>query len=321
MYYSVLHKTRFFYSEPISESFMEVYMHPRNDATQRCMTFGLTLQPKAAVFEYVDYHGNTVHHFDIPQFHNSLSITAESTVEITEAPPLPDNLPQESWAQLDADIDEGDFWEMLSQSRFTEPTPLLLQLAQDLNLTARRGDPLSLAREINTALYDTFAYAPNSTKVDSPIDDALQARQGVCQDFSHIMLALLRNIHMPARYVSGYIIPNEAYDDRSPEHASHAWVEVYLPGLDWVAFDPTNNLVGNSRHVCVACGRDYMDVSPTKGVFNGTAETELNVGVQVKLMDETPFDENLLPEVQWEEYNAAQHQQLQMQQQQQQQQQ
>lgn len=317
MYYSVLHKTRFFYSEPISESFMEVYMHPRNDSQQRCINFSLNLQPKASVFEYVDYHSNIVHNFDIPQFHNSLTISAESTVEVNDSKFIPDSLPESSWAQLDADISNGDFWEMLSQSRFTEPTPLLMQLAHDLNFTQRRGDPLSLMREMNTAIYEALDYAPNSTKVDSPIDDALQARQGVCQDFSHIMLAITRQLHIPARYVSGYIIPNEAYDDRSPEHASHAWVEVYLPELDWVAFDPTNNLVGNDRHISVAAGRDYVDVSPTKGVFKGTADTELNVGVQVKLMDELPFDENLLPEVEWQDYDPAQ-QQLQFQQQQQQ---
>jgi transglutaminase-like putative cysteine protease len=131
----------------------------------------------------------------------------------------------------------------------------------------------------------------NSTKVDSPIEDALRARQGVCQDFAHILITLVRRLAIPCRYVSGYMFhrdDTEAKNDRSLEGASHAWVEALVPGWGWVAFDPTNNLIGSDRHIRVAVGRDYADVPPTRGVYKGEAQSELSVAVTVSPADMTP---------------------------------
>src|SRR5438045_9102326 len=132
---------------------------------------------------------------------------------------------------------------------------------------------------------DKFEYATNSTKVDSPIDDALRARRGVCQDFAHIMIALVRQLKIPCRYVSGYLFHGDKAKDRSPAGATHAWVEAYLGETGWVAFDPTNNLLGGERHIHVAVGRDYADVPPTRGVYKGDAESELGVRVAVAPVD------------------------------------
>ncbi len=130
-------------------------------------------------------------------------------------------------------------------------------------------------------LHDNFSYDTKSTRVDSPIDDALASRSGVCQDFTHIMLALMRHVlKMPCRYVSGYLFTRE--DDRSDDDATHAWVEALLPDLGWVGFDPTNNLIAGERHIRVALGRDYDDVPPTLGIFRGASESELSVSVKVK---------------------------------------
>jgi transglutaminase-like putative cysteine protease len=118
--------------------------------------------------------------------------------------------------------------------------------------------------------------------VDSPIEEALRSRQGVCQDFAHIMIALVRHLQIPCRYVSGCMFHrDESEKDRSLEGASHAWVEALVPRLGWVAFDPTNNLVGADRHIRVAIGRDYADVPPTRGVYKGEAQSELSVSVTV----------------------------------------
>ncbi len=139
-----------------------------------------------------------------------------------------------------------------------------------------------LLTELNESIYNHFNYVPNSTKVDSPIEDALRSRQGVCQDFAHILIALLRPLKIPCRYVSGYMFhSDETVRDRSSEGASHAWVEALVPRLGWVDFDPTNNLVGGDRHIRVAIGRDYADVPPTRGVYKGDAESELSVAVTV----------------------------------------
>ena len=132
---------------------------------------------------------------------------------------------------------------------------------------------------------------PNSTKVDSPIEEALRTRQGVCQDFAHIMIALVRRQHIPCRYVSGYMFHrDEEEKDRSLEGASHAWVEALVAGLGWVAFDPTNNLVGGDRHIRVAIGRDYADVPPTRGVYKGEAQSDLSVVVIVSPANTVPLE-------------------------------
>ena len=151
--------------------------------------------------------------------------------------------------------------------------------------------PLELLTELNEGIYESFAYVPNSTKVDSPIEDALQTRQGVCQDFAHIMTALVRPLRIPCRYVSGYLFHRESEDgpkDRSLEGASHAWVEALVPRLGWTAFDPTNNLLTSERHIRTAIGRDYADVPPTRGVFKGQAHSELAVSVRVAPSDSMP---------------------------------
>lgn len=292
MYYTVRHITRFRYSEPITQSVMELRMEPRSEGIQRCLGFNLTLVPNAQAHIYRDYLGNVVHHFDIPAPHRTLMITSEAQVEMKDAPELPESLPPEAWDAIESDYD------MLAASLFTHPSPLLDDLALELGVQ-RRDDPLSLVRELNAAIYTKFEYGQDVTKVDSPIDDALKARKGVCQDFTHIMLALLRPLGIPCRYVSGYLYHGNTKSARSAEDASHAWLEVLLPDLGWVGFDPTNNLIAGSKHIRVAIGRDYADVPPTRGVFKGNANTELSVGVGVSLSDEPPPAQLLLTTGAW----------------------
>jgi transglutaminase-like putative cysteine protease len=136
--------------------------------------------------------------------------------------------------------------------------------------------------DLNEKLYKYFDYVPRSTKVDSPIDVALTSKKGVCQDFAHIMITLVRSrLKIPCRYVSGYLYHGRAETDRSAASATHAWIEVLLPHLGWVGFDPTNWLVAGDRHIRTAIGRDYADVPPTHGMFRGRAGSELTVAVRV----------------------------------------
>jgi transglutaminase-like putative cysteine protease len=135
---------------------------------------------------------------------------------------------------------------------------------------------------------------PQSTKVDSPIDDALRTRQGVCQDYAHIMIALVRDLGIPCRYVSGYVYQDSSDPNGERPVATHAWVEALLPGLGWIGFDPTNNSVVGDEHITVAIGRDYADVPPTRGVFKGHADTELGVAVHVARGESIPADDELL---------------------------
>jgi transglutaminase-like putative cysteine protease len=293
MNYSIRHTTRFEYSAPVYESFMEVRKCPRTEGSQRVQRFSLAVSPNAHVFHFLDYLGNVVNTFDIPRAHTRLNITAEAYVEVSPIAPLPVALDARTWALLDAEVQEGDFWDMLMPSQYIETTPSVIQLAEELD-ASRRDDPLTVLRELNHAIYETFDYMPNYTNVDSPIDEALISRKGVCQDFAHIMITLVRPLGIPCRYVSGYLYTGKENSDRSVQDATHAWVEAWLPGYGWVGFDPTNNLIVGDRHIRVAIGRDYADVPPTYGVFRGEVESKLSVGVQVKIADNVPFEDTIM---------------------------
>jgi len=279
MIYSVRHITTFLYEPAVRESVMELRLQPRSDARQRCLKLHLDVDPGANIMEYRDFMGNTVHHFDIAESHSQIKVTSQALVEVDLEPP-PTISADESWAELDRLVQTEDHWEMLLPSQFAQPSERLSALAQELNWI-RRDTPLDLLLELNQAIYQTFDYVPNSTKVDSLIDEALESRQGVCQDFAHIMITLARQLLIPCRYVSGYLYRGESATDRSLEGASHAWVEALVPGTGWVAFDPTNNCLGEGRHIKVALGRDYADVPPTRGVYKGGSHSELSVAVLV----------------------------------------
>ncbi len=280
MYYSIQHQTRFRYDSPVSESIMELRMQPRSEGRQRCLSYFVKVNPKARVLQYRDHLGNYVHHFSVAPKHTQLLITTEATVETFDPNQLPGFLPIHAWDELDRILQSEDYWEFLMPSDFTEPSELLHTLAQDLK-AYRREDPLTLLLELNQAIYNAFDYAPKHTQVNSPIDHALADRKGVCQDFAHIMIALLRGLRIPARYVSGYLFHIEKNQDRSVDGATHAWVEAMLPGLGWVGVDPTNNLLAGERHIRTALGRDYADVPPTRGTFRGDAQSDLDVLVRV----------------------------------------
>jgi transglutaminase-like putative cysteine protease len=282
MFYTIRHITRFTYETPISESVMEARMQPRSDGLQRCIRFGLTTAPTSRVRMYADHEGNVVHHFNIPGRHAKLMLSAEALVESAPSPDLPGTLGADAWTRLDALTASGEFWELLNPSPFARPTALLDELARELR--ADRGDdPLVTIRRLMEEMYARFEYSPRSTRVDSPIDEALAARRGVCQDFSHIMIAVVRQLGVPCRYVSGYLFQEHERDVRSSDGATHAWIEALLPDVGWVGFDPTNNLIAGSRHIRVAVGRDYTDVPPTRGVYKGitAVRSELAVAVAV----------------------------------------
>jgi transglutaminase-like putative cysteine protease len=292
MTYFIRHVTSFFYQPAVGESVMEVRLQPRSDTRQRCLTSSLEVHPRANVTVYRDFYGNAVHHFDIPGKHQSIEVVAEATVDMLPRLDV-ESLRQSTWEELDELVSHGDYWEMLLPSQYARPTEMLQRLRHELHLD-RRGGPLALLKELNNSIYEAFEYAPNTTRVDSPIDDALQTRQGVCQDFAHVMIALVRQLRIPCRYVSGYLYHEDRCNDRSPAGATHAWIEAYLGEAGWVEFDPTNNLLGCDRHIRVAVGRDYADVPPTRGVHRGEAESELSVRVTVSLVD-APKPEDLGP--------------------------
>jgi transglutaminase-like putative cysteine protease len=316
VYYSVTHLTLYQYSEPITDSVMEIRMQPRSDGNQRCVRFELEISPESRVIDFRDYLGNNISTFDIPAPHKRLAIKADAVVEVRPLPVLPDSLPAVIWDRIDVAVQEDrELYDMLLPGHYARPTALLNRFSQELSWS-RRADPLTLLRELNSAIYRSFTYNQHVTRVDSPIDIALENRQGVCQDFTHIMLALCRSIGIPARYVSGYLYHRR--DDqleRSVQDASHAWVEAWLPDLGWIGFDPTNNRLAAERHIRVSVANDYADASPSRGVFKGKADTALEVRVKVQMLDDLPLEDTVLaPEIVMPRYDISTMQQIQQQQ-------
>jgi len=308
--YSIHHHTRYRYSASISESVMETRMRPRSDGGQICHSFRLTLRPHALIKQYTDHFGNEVHWFSVPQRHGYLVLRAESQVEVEEWDVDRLSTVASTWAELDALSRQPIFWDWLAPSHFAQPTEGLALFARAEKI-ARGRDPLATLQLINQRIYDAFDYVPDSTAVDSAIDVALTHRRGVCQDYTHIFIALARSLGIPCRYVSGYLHHRADRHDRSDADASHAWAEAFVPGHGWLGFDPTNHLLAHRRHIRAAIGRDYADVPPTKGVFRGNADSELDVGVQVKLADLPAPMEELIPTTGWtppEDINSQQQQ-------------
>ncbi|HEX5262364.1 MAG TPA: transglutaminase family protein, partial [Phenylobacterium sp.] len=270
MLLALRHSTRYLYEAPVRESVMEVWMQPQKRAHQRLVSFDLDIEPAAQLFSYADTFGNAVYHFDIPQPHAALTITARSAVETEAPPPLPDRLDRGEWDRLRSDFVRGEHFDFLHAHGFAGPTPALTAFMAEKKLeTLRAHDPLTALRDLNGRIYEAFGYEAGVTRADSPIDDVLSARKGVCQDFAHVMIAICRQWGIPARYVSGYLFTDRKAGDRSDPDATHAWVEVFLPSLRWIGLDPTNDTMAGARHIACAVGRDYSDVPPSRGVYKG----------------------------------------------------
>lgn len=283
MLLEVRHVTQYQYAYPVRESVMEVWMQPQKSNRQRLVSFDLDIDPPAQLFSYPDSFGNAVYHFDVPQPHDRLTITARSAVETQAPPPSPENLDQGEWDRLRSEFLRGENFDFLHPHGFARESEALRRYMADHDIDVLRDrDPLSALKALNRTIYDSFGYEAGVTRADSPIDDVLKARKGVCQDFAHVMIAICRSWGIPARYVSGYLFTDRKHGDRSDPDATHAWVEVFLPSLRWIGFDPTNDSEATERHVACAFGRDYSDVPPSRGVYKGEAESQLAVGVTVR---------------------------------------
>jgi transglutaminase-like putative cysteine protease len=282
MFYAIRHFTSYRYSRSVWQSMMEVRMHPRSEGSQRCFVFQLSVNPRARIFGYIDSYGNLVHHFDLPSRHSQLTIISDALVNIEAQPSIPEVMEYQGWRELEELVEKKDYWDMLMPSHFARSSPELEQLAGEIGATERKGrSPLAFLQDIASGVHRSFSYVKKSTAVNSPIEDALRSRQGVCQDFAHIMIALVRNARIPCRYVSGYLYHSTENAHPATYGATHAWVEALLPGLGWVGFDPTIDQLASEQHIRTAAGRDYADVPPTRGMMKGTAGTELQVRVRV----------------------------------------
>jgi transglutaminase-like putative cysteine protease len=285
--YHLVHVTEFRYDGPVSESYNEVRLRPIHDETQSCLSFRLLTDPVSRGTAYRDSFGNWVHQFNILPEHFHLKIEAESVVLAHDAP-----LPPTGGMKLS---ELEDYREQLEEEflDFIAPTayvPHLPQLEEFIDAAGRDGDGTisGFVKVASLLIHEKFKYMKGATHVNSSILDSLAVGAGVCQDFAHLLLGMVRKMGLPARYVSGYLVPESAAspDAKLQEviggSASHAWAEVYVPNSGWIGLDPTLGEPLGLQHVRIAYGRDYGDVAPVRGVYKGHAGQRLSVDVSVR---------------------------------------
>ncbi|MEO6703591.1 MAG: transglutaminase family protein [Jatrophihabitantaceae bacterium] len=270
----VRHRTGYSYEGKVKASFNEARMTPLTDSSQATLESRLEISPSAGTHRYRDYWGTEVTAFDIHAPHSELEVVATSVVETCLRPWAPGVL---DWSELRGNSVRDQYAEWLSITRRTDPDGTLAKLAVDVS---GDGSPTEAAIRCLSTVGEHLNYVPGSTDVGTNAMQAWGERNGVCQDFAHVSLAMLRSIGIPARYVSGYLHPNaDAAIGEQVAGESHAWVE-WWDG-DWIGYDPTNGKPVGEQHVLVARGRDYDDVAPLKGIYSGPRSAELGVRVEV----------------------------------------
>ncbi len=274
MLLKITHTTDLNYSDLISESVMELRVTPRQEQDQHRLSFNLAIGPSTSTISYFDWVGNTVHGFTINAFHQQIRIIATSIVE-TEKPRLDATQTSDAWpiAPRAGDFSLHDFLQ------FGGPIVDSPNLRKNVEqLQPRDGEPLAgLAQRMIDLINQRFTYQSGVTTAASPITDMLEHGQGVCQDFTHLMIGMARALRIPARYISGYLHPqSERFRGYTQ---THAWCELLFPSVGWIGFDPANRCAANEHFVKVGIGRDFRDVPPNKGVYRGQAKETMAVQV------------------------------------------
>ena len=289
--YNIIHTTHYLLASQATAAWQALHLQPRNEANQHCDAFELQVSPHPTdLTSRIDYFGNKQHLFTLREPLRELTVTSRSLVRREEPAPPPDGPAPtlaETPGRVEKAVEEIDF--SLEQFLHASPmVPLLPEagiLAEDLagNLGGDAPLPEWLAR-MGAGFCDAFTFDREATRISTPLSEVIVERRGVCQDFAHLMISCLRQKGVPAAYVSGYLLtrPPPGQPRMIGADASHAWVSAYIPGTGWVDYDPTNACPAGRRHIVVARGRDFSDVSPVKGLFSGGGAQTLNTGVTVE---------------------------------------
>ncbi|KMM36921.1 transglutaminase family protein [Guptibacillus hwajinpoensis] len=284
MKYEVTQTNTYQYDLPVRQSINQFRLKPLHDQQQILHDYNVLIKPASQTYGHTDYWGNYVETFYLWGEHQDLSIETVSTVEtkpfeIDLSLPLTD----EQRKELHSEAFKQAHTEFMIETDYTSMSDGVME-AETEGLWKDARDELEFAVKLNEHIYNTMEYVSGATNVETTAEKILTHRTGVCQDYTHLMLALCRYRGIPARYVSGYIYIGENSAYRG-DAATHAWLEVKVPGLPWIGLDPTNNAIAAEQHIRIAVGRDYRDISPLKGVYIGGAHT-LNVSVGVKNLEE-----------------------------------
>jgi transglutaminase-like putative cysteine protease len=286
--YRITHQTVYQHAAPAGAAWQMLQLQPRPEPTQECLDFQLQIDPAPAdLSTRTDYFGNTRHFFSVREPHRELSITSHATVR-REGPalPLPGITPTvtEVWARTRGLVQSGEAFELEQYLNATAQVPLLRPVAELANGIDYDLPVVEWLAALGRRFAETFTFDPTATDVSTPLAEVLEKKRGVCQDFTHLFLSCVRQHGLPAAYVSGYLLtmPPPGQPRLRGADAMHAWASVHVPEVGWIHYDPTNSCFPAAGHIVVARGRDYADVSPTRGVFTGSYSPILRIAVTVE---------------------------------------
>jgi transglutaminase-like putative cysteine protease len=274
----VFHRTRYLYRLPVQDSYNELRLHPATLDKTRLEFFLVQVQPPVRLRHFRDSHLNYVHYFELTEPHRELVIEAQFTINTTS--PYTDGAPTGVSMEAMREFQDDMLRVFLQPSRYVESSPEIWRLAIDI--TNGATDAFAAAELIMQHIHANWTYAPNTTNASTHVSEVLESKRGVCQDFTHLMIALCRAIDIPARYVSGYLYNGPGSHLRGAQ-ASHAWCEVFIPGHGWYGLDPTNSTRADHRHIKIATGRDYQDAAPVTGHFDGPAGATSSLEVELRI--------------------------------------
>lgn len=279
--FKIHHITRYQYEDAVRDSANQIMLYPVSDEFQEVIQHVLTITGNPVINVHEDYYGNKVGTFTYAQPHHEMVIHSQLSVETKDHPQPIDDVPSElQWSELNALKRDLAFIDFFTIERFASISEVESAVRKQ---STSDQTPFMAANKLCKYVYDTFSYKKGITTVETTLDEIWKIKSGVCQDFAHMLLALLRLNNIPARYVSGYVCPNKS--GMRGEGATHAWVEAYLPYFGWLGLDPTNNCLVNNTHVKLAVGKSFADCSPVKGTYRGTSNHTLDVTVTVAYED------------------------------------
>lgn len=295
--YRITHVTTYHYEAEVSVSHHLLHLQPRVLPRQRVQGFELVIQPLPSSRSLrTDAFGNHAEIVAIEGAHRQMEIVMGCRVEVDAAPSL-EGVVTPPWEHVAAACAAEGWSDAVEAGEFRFDSPQVRR-GQGCAAFARHAFPARKpwhegVRDLCLRIHEEFEFDPRATTVSTPVEQVLSGRRGVCQDFAHVMLACLRTLGLPARYVSGYIetVPPPGQARLVGADATHAWISAYCPGLGWIDFDPTNGLLPSCRHVTVAWGRDFSDVSPVRGVLVGSGNHVLRVAVDVEPVVEAVDEE------------------------------
>lgn len=283
--FQIHHTTKYLYDRPIKESINEIRIYPYTCPEQELLSHEIFITENPEIFVFTDYWNNKTGNFNLLSPHQSLIIESRLLVRTTAPVQLKFNF-NANFSKLEADVQNKLSLIELSNIDPIHSQSLIDEIAKKL---LKKTKSVVLAIEYCCEyIYKNYNYIKGITTIETTVDEILEHKSGVCQDFAHLMLQVLRTLHIPARYVSGYICPNK--NGMRGEGATHAWVEAWIPGFGWAGIDPTNNVWVTNKHIKLAVGRNFNDCSPVKGSFKGPAYQQLSVFVSVSYEDGQTFE-------------------------------